>query len=364
MVSEIEARPHLNIFGCTVADTNRNHCECENCQKKIPSDWYVMILNRIDELLTEKNIPTKVLFSFYVDMIFAPETEKFNNPDRFIFQYCPISRTYTESLKENAVYPEPIQYVRNKWEDPKSQEMLMALFRKWQEMFKGPCSVFEYHYWYHQFREPGMMAMARRVYEDVLSYRYTGMDGCMQDGSVRSFWPNGFLMHIYHEAMMNRDCDYEQELAGFFKDQYGENWEYARDYLQGISDAFNHKYMSGEMSLDENIGPHYNPDHVASLAKVEKLAEDLIAFRKTVVPAHRVEYLGWKLLSYHAEYCREFAKVMTLKCQGDTAGALEMFDAFLADFGKRDTEIERWFDFELAAHCLRIIVKKLPKVEF
>ena len=27
----------------------------------------------------------------------APETEKIKNPDRFVFQYCPISRTYTKS---------------------------------------------------------------------------------------------------------------------------------------------------------------------------------------------------------------------------------------------------------------------------
>lgn len=364
VVREIENRPHLNIFGCTVADTSNNHCECEACRKKRPSDWYVMILNRIDQLLTEKNIPTKVLFSFYVDMIFAPETEKLNNPNRFIFQYCPISRSYTKTLQENAVYPEPIQYVRNNWEAPKSEEMLMALFKQWQAVFPGPCTVFEYHYWVHQYRDPGMLAMARRVYEDVRSYRYTGMDGCMEDGSNKSFWPNGFLMHIYNETMMNRDCDYEAEFADFFRAQYGESWEYARNYLQDISDAFNHKYMCGEMSADEKMGAHYNPDHAASLAKVAKLTDALLDFAKTVKLAHRVEYLGWKLLRYHALFCKALAEVMTVKCQGDTPKAMELLEQHLADFGRYDVVLERWFDFELAAQSLKAIVKKMPKVEF
>ena len=364
VVKEIEARPHLQIFGCTVADTPQNHCECEACQKKLPSDWYVMILNRIDELLTEKNIPTKVLFSFYVDMIFAPETEKIKNPDRFVFQYCPISRTYTKSLAEDDVYPEPPKYIRNGWEPPKDEKTLMALFKKWKEVFPGPCSVFEYHYWIHQFREPGMMAMARRVYEDVRSYKFTGMDGCMQDGSNKSFWPNGFLMHIYNEAMVNRDCDFDAEVADFFQNAYGENWVYAKNYLQAISDAFDHKYMCGERSADETKGTHYNPAHAASLAKVETLAKDLQEFVKTLEYTHRVEFLSWRLLRYHADFCRGLAKALTLKCQGDTPGAMEYFNDFLAEFGKNDVALERWFDFGLAAQSLKAVVKKMPKVEF
>ena len=364
VVKEIEGRPHLQIFGCTVADTARNHCECEACQKKLPSDWYVMILNRIDELLTEKNIPTKVLFSFYVDMIFAPETEKLNNPDRFVFQYCPISRTYTQSLKEDDVYPEAPKYIRNGWEPPKDEKTLMALFRKWKEVFPGPCSVFEYHYWIHQFREPGMMTMARRVYEDVRSYKFTGMDGCMQDGSNKSFWPNGFLMHIYNEAMVNRDCDFDAEVADFFQNAYGENWVYAKDYLQGISDAFNHKYMCGEMSADPKQGTHYNPAHGESLAKVETLAKDLREYVKTLEYTHRVEFLSWRLLCYHADFCCGLAKALIMKCQGDTPGAIAYFNDFLAEFGKNDVVLERWFDFGLAAQSLKVIIKQMPKVEF
>lgn len=363
VVHEIESRPHLQIFGCTVADGRNNHCECPECQKKIPSDWLVMILNRIDQLLTEKKIDTKVQLAFYVDMIFAPETEKFVNPDRFILQYCPISRTYTKTLQEGAEYPEPIKYVRNNWEAPSSQEMLMALFEKWKKVLPATYYVFEYHYWIHQYRDPGMMAMARRVYEDVRSYRYTDMAGCMQDGSNKSFWPNGFMLHIYNEAMINRDCDYEEELQDFFANLYGEKWAVARDYLQAITDAFNHKYMCGEMSVDEKMGVHYCPEQAASLSKVAEITEKFLAFAKTVQLKHRVEYQAWKLLEHHARYCAGLAKVMIVKCQGDTPKAIEMGNEFFADFGKHDIELGRWLDFELIAESLKAIIKKKPKVE-
>ncbi|MBO5868813.1 MAG: DUF4838 domain-containing protein [Oscillospiraceae bacterium] len=365
VVQEIENRPHLQIFGCTVADTSNNHCECEACQKKLPSDWYVMVLNRIDELLTQKGIATKVQFSFYVDMIFAPETERLQNPDRFILQYCPISRSYTKSLTADTVYPtETTRYVRNNWEAPKSEEELMALFKKWQAIFPGPCYVFEYHYWIHQFRDPGMLSMARRVYEDIRGYRYTGMQGCMQDGSNKNYWPNGFLMHIYNETMMNRDCDFEAELQDFFAAQYGESWQVAKTYLQDISDAFDHKYMCGERSEDPKVSTHYNPGHADSLRKVAGLSDGLIAFVETLTYAHRAEYLGWKLLTFHARFCKGLAEALLLRCQGDTAGAVASFDAFLADFGKYDIELENRFDFELAAQAMKVIISKMPKVEF
>ena len=366
VVHEIESKPQLTMFGCTVADLSNNHCECEECQKKIPSDWYVMILNRIDELLTEKGIDTKVVFAFYVDMIFAPETVKLNNPDRFCLMYCPISRTYTESLREDTVYPTELpKYVRNNWEAPTDQETMMALLKKWKDVFPGSCYAFEYHYYMHQFHDPGMQVFGRRIYEDVRSYQFTDMCGCMEDGSNKSFWPNGFHTHIYHEAMVNRDCDYEEEFADFYRSQYGENWQAARAYLQEITDAFDHKYMCGEKYPDWKMGIYYNPDHVASLSTVAEITERFLAYKKTVQPTHRVEYLGWQLLAYHAKFCAGLAKVLITKCQGDTEKALEELEAFYADFGKDEVLLERWFDFGAAAGTYKRLVKTdKPTVAF
>jgi hypothetical protein len=48
------AKEHLNVdyLHVWLADATGNHCECDECKKKIPSDWYVMLLNEIDERLT------------------------------------------------------------------------------------------------------------------------------------------------------------------------------------------------------------------------------------------------------------------------------------------------------------------------
>jgi hypothetical protein len=39
-----------------------NHCECPECQKKLPSDHYVQLLNDIDEELTARELDTRIVY--------------------------------------------------------------------------------------------------------------------------------------------------------------------------------------------------------------------------------------------------------------------------------------------------------------
>ena len=357
-------RPHLDYLGFTFADGSKNQCECEACRKKRPSDWYVMTLNEIDAKFTENNIPMKILFSFYVDTMFAPTVEKLNNPDRFLFQFCPIARSYMESITEDMVFPEPLPFRYNDWDRPKNTLEAYALFLEWKKMFPGPYSVFEYHFWKHQYRDPGTMDFARRVYEDNLSHKVMETCGCMQDGSVKSFFPNGFAEYIYAETLIHRDLNYEQALADYYSGLYGEQWQTVIDYLTAITEAFSFAYMEGELSADPDHGPHYNPERVAHLQQVPQICEKL---RQTIRCRSRDNIrprgTAWRLLEHHCAYCEGFAAVMAEKCAGHDALALEKFKAFLLDFGKRDYEIERYFDFSLAAYSNYSVAKQMPVIE-
>ena len=289
-------KPHLDYIGFTFADGSMNHCECEECKKKRPSDWYVMILNEIDEKFTQNNIPMKVLFSFYVDTIFAPQEERLNNPERFLFQFCPIARSYTESITEDYEIPAPQPFRYNGWDRPKNTGEAYSLFCEWKKVFPGPYAVFEYHFWRHQYRDPGTMTFARRVYEDTLSHRVMETCGCMQDGSNKSFWPNGFAEYIYAETLMNRELDYEKELENYYAALYGSDWEKVVKHLKRISDAFSFAYMEGEMSSDPNRGTHYNPERAASLASVAELGALIRSIAQKRKPGKiRVQGLAWRL---------------------------------------------------------------------
>ena len=133
--------------------------------------------------------------------------------------------------------PEEPEYNRNKWARPKSLALAAAFYKKWRETWKGPAFSYEYHFWRHQFLDPGGMALARRLYEDVRSLKDMGINGMVEDASQRSGFPNAFPVYIYAETLMNRDCDFEKVREDYFAHIYGPDWKAAQDLLRQISDV-------------------------------------------------------------------------------------------------------------------------------
>ena len=126
------AENHQNVSYIHVwlADGSRNHCECEECQKLRPSDYYIMIMNELDEELTRRNLSSKIVFIAYVDTLFAPRQEKIRNPERFALLYAPIQRSYTSSIQKDKI-TDPPEYERNRWASPTSSEANAAFLLDW-----------------------------------------------------------------------------------------------------------------------------------------------------------------------------------------------------------------------------------------
>jgi len=354
IVDYAEKYQNVDYLHVWLADGSRNHCECEECQKARPSDFYLMIMNELDDMLTAKGLATRVVFIVYVDTLFAPEKVRINNPKRFSLLYAPITRTYSASITEDSVIEEPPAYQRNKWETPQSAESNLAFLRDWQKFWTGPAFCYEYHFWRHQYLDPGGLYIARRVYEDVRSLKFMGLDGFVEDGSQRSFFPNGFAIYIYAEALMNRDCDYDAVLEDYFSHIYGDAWQEVKAYLQKVSDVFEFSYMAGEKPIDEAKGKFYDPSRVQRLAAVKELAAEGRAIAKAhLAMPNRPQTVSMRLLLRHAEYIEGYASFMIEKAQGHDQLAEEKMFAFLDDFGKYEIEIERYYDQHMAGWAMK-----------
>lgn len=366
LIHDILEHPQFDNASLSLADGTHNHCECEACKTMRPSDWMVVTLNELDEELTRRNIDRKISFSFYVDRMFAPAKEKIKNPDRFRLTFCPITRTYTESITSFDNLPEPIPYKLNAWDVPKSMEQIYSLLNAWRTAFSGAFTVFEYHFWLHQYRDPGLMSMSRRIYEDVVSYKDTNMDGCMEDGSDKSFFPHGFHSHIYAATLLDRSLDYEAELEDYFRHLYGTDWALARQYMEKITELFDHRYMTGEMSADPKRGKLYNPQRLEALTEVKTVAENMrqVALAHSMMPT-RPQTVGWRLLLRHTEFCEGLAAVLAEKCQGNDALADQMLLEFYKSFGRHDFELERYLDFGVCANSIkRLFAPPANGIEF
>ena len=341
------AKNHRNVdfLHVWLADGTRNHCECEECRKMRPSDWYMMIMNEIDEKLEKEGLDTRIVFIAYVDTLWGPEKVAIKNPKRFALLYAPITRSYCSSFREDSVLPEPLPYERNDWQRPSSAEENQALLNGWFKLWKGDNFCYEYHFWRHQVYDPSGLYIAKRIYEDIRALKHQNLRGIVEDGSQRSFFPNGFAIYIYAETLMNRDCDFDAVKEDYFSHIYGEDWQKVLRLLESICKAFDYEYTSGAKSKDPEISDFYNPEQIASLERVRELA----AMERNLVSKHmampdRPKTVSWRLLGYHANYIEMFSDMLIAKAAGDDFKAREKLERFKKEFGRFEVEIERYYD--------------------
>ena len=354
-----EAATNVDYLHVWLADGSRNHCECDECKKLRPSDYYLMIMNELDEILTQRGLSTRVVFICYVDTLFAPEKVTINNPQRFSLLYAPIHRSYCSSVDVDAPVPQAQEYVRNAWTNPPDAMAHLALLRQWQKMWPGPIFSYEYHFWRHQYRDPSNLYIARRIYEDIKGLKYMGLDGYVEDGSQRSFFPNGLAMYVYAETLMDVNADFDEIVADYFTHCYGADWQKALAYYTRTRDVFDYNYMAGERSTDETVSKFYNPEFAATLEQAQELA----ALGRKLAKDHRnnatrPQSVSWRLLELHAEYIEGYGKIMEEMAKGHAAIAYELAVEFYRSFGRHEFEIERYFDHCLACRTMNLIVAR------
>ncbi len=359
------SKEHTNVdyLHVWLADCYNNHCECDECKKKTPSDWYVVLMNELDEALERVGLPTRVVFICYVDTSWPPLTESIKNPKRFSLLVAPISRDYTVAAKEDVsdiTYPE---YRRNRNKLFEDVNQYIKVGQEWQELCNVRAFLYEYHFYINQYYDPGTLSFARVIYGDIKNYKKNGLNGLVNDCSQRSFFPNGFAFYLYGQVQFDTSLKFENLLEDYFSHAYGEDWREVVAIFEKIGKAMPHKYLAGKLSADLKIHPLYNPAVADGLRSVPQIAEEAKAF----LDAHknmpmRAQTVAYKLLRYYMEYCQGLAGCFALKCIGDGAQAKAAFGRFLADFGKYETEIETYYDQYLMGHAFNRYFDRMETV--
>ena len=355
------SKNHSNVdyLHVWLADANNNHCECPECQKKRPSDWYVILLNEIDAALAEASLPTRIVFISYMDTAWAPEFETINNPDRFTLMIAPITRRYDITLPPEGITHVPEPYVRNKLKMPPSLEAYFAHFNEWKKTWSGANISFEYHFWRAMWKDVTGLNIAKRLHEDVRVYKKYGIDGILEDGSQRCFFPTGLALYVYAGAMFDSSLSYEAIVKDYFTTAFGDAWRKFYTYLEKLDILFNYQYMVGRKSANEKVGRYYNPDIAKQLEKVELVVDEGIELIKEYYNSdRRVGTVSVRLLEYHAEYCKLLAKCYIEKAKGNDDAAKAALEHLSERMGRHEVAIEKYYD-----HCLMVNANRVVFVQ-
>jgi len=257
--------------------------------------------------------------------------------------FAPIHRSYAVSLP--AGEPEkPLKYVRNQNVYPNNLAWSFEYLKEWQRTWSGACVVYEYHFWRHQTYDLSGLITAKRVHDDVKIYKERGVNGIIQDGSQRSFFPNGFAFYTYARTLFDTSLSYEEILEDYYSNAYGKDWRKFRDYLKNIYDKLPFAYFSRDEAKKRN-GVHCDAEQakrIAEIRELTKVGRELM--QEHLDSDYRAQIFSVRLLEYHADFCDLISDWMLAKANGENELATELYEKARVEFGKYESEIQAYYD--------------------
>ena len=316
-----QSHPEIDLLHFWLADGSNNQCECDECSKLRPSDFYVMMLNELDRKLSQMGVPTRIVFLIYVDLLWPPERERIQNPDRFVLMFAPITRSYSKPFAPEAALPEALPYVRNSLEFPRSVESNLSYLKEWQRSFVGDSFDFDYHFMWDHYHDPGYVQMAQVLQRDIQFLGDIGIDGYVSCQVQRAFLPTGLGMAAMGWTLWNKRCDFDRLAADYFAAAFGPDSAKCHEYLTQLSELFDPVYLRGEK-------PAESAEAATSLARIPDF---IAAFRpvieKNVQAQNPCWVTSWRYLQHHANIYEELSQALEARARGDQAVAWQRWQA-------------------------------------
>lgn len=344
------ARTATNIFvlKISLADYMNNHCECEECQKMRPSDFYVRLLNEADNALRKEGIKIRLGYTVYSDTTWAPEHETLDHPEDFVPNFAPISRDYIHTVDAYPEVKEITPYVRNKTGRLASFEEYLWHGHEWAKQTGCKYFAYEYHFWKAQFYSPSCITWAKRLQEDVIAYKKNDLIGMMEDCSQRHFFPNALAFTTYANTLFDLNADFEKGVDDYFEHAYGECKDAVKNFFTELEKIFPLKFVHTQHTRPVNLEKYHDKNMIPFLEQVPALCDQLDAvLEEHKNMPYRAQTIAIRVLRHYTTYLRGLSNVFKIKATGDDDGAVKAYLEFADEFGKYERDIDAYYD-----HCL------------
>ena len=368
MAEYAEKKPHVDFVHMWLADSVNNQCECEECRKHEPSDWYVMMLNELDEKLTAKNLDTKIVFIAYVDTIRPPKVLKLKNKRRFILLSA-MGVFYEEGYKP-VECNEPIPpYVRNKYVDF-SEGQRMQCHKDWKDICGNiPSFIYEYRYYIDMYCDISHMKLSRETYRDMKALNSVNLEGCISDQTHRMYMPTSLPLITMGKTLFDKSTDFAQIKREHLEGSFGKDAHLVEEYLErlceltspsefriskhreieeaGLSDTC-FKYPCWKDNPTVADRAEMIPDHIDSFMPV--IYDNII---DAIDPVRRQ---SWQYLEIHAQICRYHGRILQAGATGDMDKARRIFNELRDYISARELEFHNVFDLFLYLRAMSMKV--------
>ena len=219
--------------------------------------------------------------------------------------------------------------------------------------------AYEYHFWHHQYYDLSGLSLADIIHQDVRAYKKYDVNGIIEDGSQRSFFPTGLPFYVYARTLFDSELTLEAITEEYFSCAFGEDWREFYSYMKELGEAFDYTYMEGQRSEEEQISAYYAPKHADQLDGVPAITEK----GRALIKAHynmpyRVQTVSVRLLEMHGMYADLLAAAMAAKARGQDEEADRLLLSMQQETGKAEAYFQTCYDHGLAVESLKNIFRK------
>lgn len=342
--------PDVDLFHFWLADDLNNHCECAECVKRIPSDWYVLMLNELDKALEKQEVDTKIVFLLFYELLWPPAIEKIQNQERFILLFAPLARKYNRPFEVNYDLSDLPEFTRNNIHLSSTTEEDFSYLKEWRDQFKGDSFIFIYHLMTTGWeKDIAGYQLSEVLHKDIRRYQNFGLNGVSSCQTQRTFFPTGLPMNVLARTMWNTDLSFSDISSQYFRQAYGTEGEDVEAYIAKLSHMFNPDYLQMQVPrIDEKAAETFLkvPEYIDSFLPVIKA---------NLTQPNGCIRMNWHLLNVFSSLMKECAIMFHQIAIGNRAlVAREHWPNFLQNFFKYEDVLHNVFDIEWFARNFKI----------
>lgn len=361
--------PAVKYLVFWLADNFGNTCQCEECKKGTFADFYIQLINRLDEKLTQEGLDTKIIFSIKIN---TPVKERIKNKDRVTMMFCPIFRNFSEiypdKITDDYLVELPVFDQNDKTIDEyfKPTERYVSLWKKWKDIYDGDSVIYDYLLiWFH-YHDPGYTLCAETIAKDIKNLKAMGLNGINSCQVQRLFFPTALPMISMSETLWNIDADFEEVKNRYLTDAFGEDGVKLGEIMGRISQKeiidFTTKWECCDWYLLD--GKKISGLIEKSRSAIKELAP-IIEKNLNDATHHEAVKKSWEYFAYYPEFAELFMDMWQAAYAEDNLEKSKKSWEKFADYANRiEPELHRVLDGFMLKQRLKVYfnLRKSPTV--
>lgn len=314
IVNYCQVNHGVDIIHVWMADALNTTCECHQCHDQSFADQYIHLLNVLDQLLTERQIDTKICFLLYMDLLYPPQKLKLNNPERFVMMFAPITRTFETSYRDLEWDEVPVNreiYPKNKIRLPSRLEENLSFLKAWQTSFSGDSFIYDYPLGRAHYGDFGYHRLAHIIGQDIQTLDSLGLDGYISCQELRAGMPNNLPNYLMGRLLWDKNLAIDTLIDEYYQMAYGKYWEKAKNILSYLS---NHSSIDYFIGKGDRINPLASQSYSAMRDSINRIDQSIFGEQDL---GHPIQLKNWKILNKHLMIVNHLASALEALAIGE-----------------------------------------------